>query len=128
VTGEQDEDRERLRRYILHHQLVSRMNDTKWRAAIGALLAIPDFRPTFRVRCVRDRADPPSRWDASFPEHVPTFVDIEWLDINPLSHHQPSRDFSGSITAALRSVNASFEERADAIRIVGYTRPALPVG
>jgi len=122
-TDEQRKDRERLGRYIVRHQLVSHMNDTKWRAAVQSLLAIP-FRPGFRVRCVRDAGDPPPRWESSFPEHVPTFVHIEWLEINPMSGEEPPRDLSDAVTAALRAANVSFEQRDGAIRIVGYTRPA----
>jgi hypothetical protein len=122
-TKDKANERERLRRYIESNGLGSQMNNTKWQVAIKALLAIPDYRPVFRVRRVRDIADAGSRWDASFPEHVPTYVEIEWLDVRRTSTHQPARDMTVQIISALQAAQVPFVECADAIRIVGYTRP-----
>jgi hypothetical protein len=125
VTEDQDKDRERLDRYIARAGLVSAMNNTKWRAAIGALTSIPDFHPRFRVRCLRDPDTSEPRWDASFPWHVPTFVWIEWLEVDPVvvtQHH--GQDFTGLISSALEAVHVPFYIVDGAVRIAGYLRAA----
>jgi hypothetical protein len=125
-NDEHAKDLERLQRYIERHGLASHMNDTKWRAAIRALLGISSYRPAFRVRCVRDTSEPSKRWELSFPEHVPTFAQIEWLDVCRTTSSQHNCDVSEQIISALQTAHVPFVERDDAIRIIGYTRHSVP--
>lgn len=130
VTDEQRKDRERRRRYVARECLVSLMNDAKWRAAVSALSSIPGYRPRFRVRCIRDVATELPRWDRSFPWHVPTFAEIEWLEVEAAGVKAggaetslPHADFGPAIRAALDAVHVPFSEIAGVIRVVGYARP-----
>ena len=82
--GGQREADLRLARYIERHQLVSATNDTKWREVVAYLRGIPGFYVEFRVRCVREPLDAVPRRDRSFPEHLPPYKHIEWLDIDPV--------------------------------------------
>jgi hypothetical protein len=125
-NDEQIKDLERLQRHIERNGLACHMNDTRWRAAIRALLGVSDYRPAFRVRCVRDTSEPNEHWDRSFPEHVPTFVQIEWLEVCRTTSSQPSHDVSEQIISALQAAHVPFVERDDAIRIIGYTRHTVP--
>lgn len=97
--------------------MTSIMNDTKWRAAIAALQAIPRFRVRFRVKDVGGVEPRADHWEKSFPWHVPTFVTIEWLDIDPIVG---TEDFTAAIVEALEAAHVPFTHEAGAIRIWGY--------
>jgi hypothetical protein len=131
MTADQEKDRDRLRRHIARVGLVPAMNNTKWRAAVAALAAVHGYRLRFRVRCVRDPESQEPSWETSFPWHIPSLVNIEWLEVDPILLETrgalvpPSRtDFAPTIKLALDSAHVPFCEVGGAIRISGYTRPA----
>ena len=128
-TPDQLRDAERLRRYIRRSSLTSCMNDTKWREAIAAIGSISGFRPRFRIRCVRDRADHDPPLEASFPWHVSTYVEIEWLDLDPVVRVRQGaiapdrvRDFSTELIAVLKAVPVPVSIEDGLVRIWGYLR------
>ena len=130
MTEAQDQDEQRFRRYVAREGLASFMNDTKWRELIAAIQSIKDYQPSFRVKCVRDDEPPADRWDRSFPFHIPTFREIEWLEFDPLVRSHGGAlsagrctDFGPQIEAALAHVSVAFQRHQHAIRIVGYSRP-----
>jgi hypothetical protein len=131
MTDEQLQDEKRLTRYIECHQLVSAMNDTKWRETIACLESIPGYRvDEFRVRCVRDPAGAVGSLDRSFPHHIPTYRSIEWLDVAPVVRRQSGavdrgkgQDFTAAILAALTPISVPISLEDGYIRIWGYYRP-----
>ncbi|MEO7958537.1 MAG: DUF6678 family protein, partial [Fibrobacteria bacterium] len=60
LTDNQKKEIERLRLFVARNRLDARMNGTKWRAAIDAVMAIPGYTPSFRVKIVTDAAEPPA--------------------------------------------------------------------
>jgi len=131
MTEEQDKDELRFRHYLERKNLASLMNDTKWRELIAAIQSIDGYPPRFRVKCVRDREPDADRWDLSFPFHVPRFREIEWLEFDPLVQTRsgaitsgPGEDFGQRIESRLAHANVPFQRVGNAIRVVGYARPA----
>ena len=129
MTPEQQKDIVRLRRYIFREGLVSVMNNTKWVAAINALASIQGYQPRFRVKCVRDPEFLDTSWDTSFPWHIPTFVHIERLEVNPIMVKPCGKlaspiqtNFTPAIKLALESAHVPFLEANGIIKIVGYMR------
>jgi hypothetical protein len=130
LTPEQSRDLERLQRYIEREQLISHMNATKWRAAIAAVESIPDFRAVFRVRVLMDQSESSDAWDSDFSHHIPTYMFIHWLEINPVARTRrgrlvadETRDFTREISEALLRVRTPFSFEGGVIRIWGYSQP-----
>jgi hypothetical protein len=130
VTPEQEQDRERLRRYVVREGLVSRMNDTKWNEVIEDISNLPGYWPRFRVKCLRDTEPGPTDWSYSFPHHLPTFMFIEWLEFDPIFRRQSGavdrgvgRDFTNEIATTLASVGVPHVVANGVIRITAYVRP-----
>jgi hypothetical protein len=129
MTEGQDEDDRRFRRYLARGNLASVMNDTKWRELVAMIQAIDGYRPRFRVKCVRDREPDGDGWEQSFPFHIPTFKQIEWIEFDPLVQIRgavafgSSTDFSQQIEVGLAALNVQFYRVANMIRVNGYVRP-----
>jgi hypothetical protein len=124
MTDDQREDARRLASYIERHQLVSAMNDTRWREAISCLQRIDGFSLVFRVRCVRDPIAAPLHRDRSFPWHMPPFQSIEWLDVDPrVDHTIPPQDFTDPILSVLKALPVPVSREDGYLRIWGYYRP-----
>ncbi len=112
MSDQRVEDDRRLARYIERHQLVSAMNDTKWREAVASLRRILGDHIEFRVRCVRDPLDTLPPRDRSFPWHLPPDKHIEWLDWkrSPRSaafrsqRHEPHRMKTVNLSGFLRGI------------------------
>ena len=128
-TEEQHKDAERLRRYIQREQLVSVMNDTKWRELQALMADEATFSPRWRVKCVRDSE--PSGWDTDWCNHLPyPFKNIEWVDIDPVhtervGHIVPDRreDRTGEIERLLEAKSIPYDHVDGCIRVQGYLRP-----
>ena len=129
LTAEQQKDTERLQRYITREQLQSVLNATKWREAVAALRAIPDFTVRFRVKTVREAPPDPAFWEGSVPWHLPPPVTIEWLEVDPIQRIRrgilvPDIEIDRSVVImqALHSIQVPFSREGNAIRIWGYLR------
>jgi hypothetical protein len=134
-TPEQQKDVQRLARYIEREQLVSLINDTKWREAIQAIQTVAGYVPRFRVKDLRGPEPSDNAWDGSFPYHVPRpFNVIEWLELEPRVRILRGQlvaaqvtDYTEALIAALRAISVPFEQRGPYIRIWGYSRPSEPL-
>jgi hypothetical protein len=111
-------------RIIQRDQLVSWMSDTKWRELIGALPKAQIGR--FRALSIGDRE--PGAWQPGplWPEHLPWWSMIEWLELDPRTRPAPQaavRDHTAAVEEVLRDVRAPFTREQDLLRLWGYTRP-----
>ena len=130
MTEEQQQDLCRLRRYIEKQQLASVMNDTKWRELRQAMIE-REHKPRFRLQCLLAPPTDPERWDGEWYYHLPTFVWIEWLDIDPI--HRPSNhlsrkdwvDLTGELLLLLETHSIPFEMQSPFIRIHEYRRTGV---
>lgn len=140
LTEEQKQEIERLRTFVARNRLNAQMNGTKWRAAIDAVMGIPDYTPSFRVKCIPGGAEPAEgAWDPAFPANIPLYNSIEWLELNPRlpGPDRPSAaagnaygafkkardpDFREALKIVLASVKVPCVESPTGIRIVGYSR------
>ena len=128
LTNDQKAEIERLRQFVARNRLDARMNGTKWRAAIDAVMGIEGYVPAFRVKSVTDSMDPPAAWDAAFPGNVPLYNSIEWLELctrNPDAWNggkaKPA-DFRDALKRELTKAGIPIEESQGGIRIIGFTR------
>jgi hypothetical protein len=141
LTDEQKKEIERLRQFVARNRLEARMNGTKWRAAIDAVMAIPGYTPSFRVKIVTDAEEPPKgAWDAAFPDRIPLYNSIEWLELNPAGSPVPGASaakpsggrkggqdlreagFKEALRRELVAIGIPIEETATGIRIIGFMR------
>jgi hypothetical protein len=126
LTHEQKAEIERLRQFVARNRFDARMNGTKWRAAIDAVMGIEGYVPSFRVKAVTDAQDPPAAaWDAAFPENIPLYNSIEWLELcpqNPPGGKARRADFREALKRELTGAGIPIEEAPGGIRIIGFTR------
>lgn len=144
LTDEQKAEIERLRQFVARNRMDARMNGTKWRAAIDAVMGIDGYAPSFRVKAVTDSQDPPAAaWDAGFPGNIPLYNSIEWLELrpeNPQGWSAPGgagatsgaqawsggkakhAGFRDALKLVLSSAGIPIEETVGGIRIIGFTR------
>jgi hypothetical protein len=130
LSEEQKRDIERLRHFIARGGYTSQMNSTKWRLLIDAILGIPGYIPSFRVKCLQDKDDPPgNQWDTSFPRGLPLYNSIAWIEFNPRvtdpkgpSKPAGRRGFGEAIKTSLSDAGLPFTETGSGIRVVGYTK------
>ncbi len=125
LSEEQKKEVERLRQFVSRNRFNVLMNSTKWRAAIDAVAAIPGYPAPYRIRCVTEVRDPPAAWIQGFPEGLPLYNAIEWLELNPLvvvpGKGKP-RDFGADIQSALQAAGVPMAVEKTGIRILGHTR------
>ena len=121
------EDRHKIRRVVSQRGLCGLANDTKWNEFIEAMRARPDWRPSFRFKCVDGR---PSERDAEWFYRLPfPLVSVEWIDIYCVQeirkHRLPVRteiiDYSGWIEGLLKGIGLDYRKGAKMIRIFGYS-------
>jgi hypothetical protein len=125
ITDEMKKELERLRQFVARNRLDTRMNGTKWRAAIDAVAAIPGYAPAFRAKIVTEAAEPPAgAWDEAFPAHIPLYNSIEWLELRPRAAAK-GEDFRGALKRELGAIGIPIEETATGIRIIGYVRQGV---
>jgi hypothetical protein len=128
LTENQKQEIERLRNFVSRNRLSARMNGAKWRAAIDAVQGIEGYRASFCFRAVTDAEDPPlNGWDGAFPQNIPLYNSIEWLELNARSADAGPKDKKGdfreAIKQALNAAGIPIAESGTGVRIVGYTRP-----
>jgi hypothetical protein len=129
LTEAQKQELERIRNFVARNRLNSRMNGTKWRAVIDAVLTLEGYRPSFRFKALMAAADAPEpQWDDGFPANIPLYNSLEWLELNTRSAGVSLKDKRGDFKAALQRVleeaRIPSEETHQGLRIIGYSRPA----
>jgi hypothetical protein len=144
LTEEQKQEIERLRNFVARNRLNAQMNGTKWRAAIDAVMAIPGYAPSFRVKCIPGGAEPAEgAWDPAFPANIPLYNSIEWLELNPRlpgpdrqgaaggagygsykkdKGQEKGPDFREALKRELISVKIPILDTPTGVRIIGYSR------
>jgi hypothetical protein len=125
------DERDKIRRIVMQRGLCGLANDTKWDELINAMRARPDWRPSFRYKCVDGQ---PSEWDVEWSYHLPfPMLSIEWLDIHfaqeVRAHRLPPRieivDHSGWIEDLLKNIGLDFRKGSKMIRVFGYSPRGL---
>lgn len=124
---------ERLRQFATRNRFELKMNSTRWRAAIDAILAVEGFAIGYRCRCITDAQEPSEEWQSDFPHGLPLYNAIEWLEVHwvslpgagremrlALKAHLPER--LKQLEANLKAENVPFQAIENGIRIVGYQR------
>jgi hypothetical protein len=131
LTEEQKREVERLRQFVSRNRITVRMNSTKWRAAIDAVMAIPELGPPeYKVKLVTDTADPsPGHWTPGFPGGLPLYNAIEWVELRSrvagawdANTRSRTRDFGDAIRQALEAAEIPCGEGREGIRIIGHSR------
>jgi hypothetical protein len=120
-------EREKLRDIVAMRGLCGLANDTKWNEFITAIRDRPEWRPSYRYKCIDG---PPSGWDVEWFYHLPfPLLSVEWMDIAFLQeireHRLPPRtqviDHSGWIEELLRRVGLDYCKGATMVRVYGYS-------
>ena len=124
-------DKEQTLKYITEHQLVSFMNNTKWKELFSEINADENFLPKVNIKFIDDESN-----DGKFAPiwhfelEAYGFNQIEWLEINPIKEEwvgalvsPKTRDYSEFIKSALEKNNVPFEIINRSFRIIGYLRP-----
>lgn len=133
LTEEQKREVERLRQFATRQRFELKMNSTRWRAALDAILAVPGSALIYRCRCLTDAKEAIPEWKTDFPQGLPLYNAIEWLDVQ---YSPPSgaakenrlafqRDFPAQLRdleSQLKSAAVPFESQERGIRILGYVR------
>jgi hypothetical protein len=131
LTEEQKREVERLRQFVSRNRITVRMNGTKWRAAIDAVLAIPDIgQLEYKVKHITDTVDPaPGGWSPGFPAGLPLYNAIEWVELRSkilgawdAKARSKVKDIGEPIRKSLEAAGVPCEEGQEGIRILGHTR------
>ncbi len=133
LTEAQKQEVERLRQFATRNRYELKMNSTRWRAALDAILALPGYSLSYQCRCLTDPKDATSDWKTDFPQGLPLYNAIEWLEVQ---WSQPSgsgkdirlafqRDFPAQLRdleAVLRTAGVPFQTQERGVRILGYVK------
>src|SRR5438105_657095 len=86
MTPEQQNDIDRLERYIVREGLSSVMNDTKWREVKAIIDEVLGSGVRFRIKDVRMAETVATiPWQIDFKYHIPHFCrSIEWMEFDPI--------------------------------------------
>jgi hypothetical protein len=109
-------DAEAWRRYVAREQLVSAMNNTKWRETIEAMLNLPGGPPHYRIKDLLGDMPTHDRWDREWYYHPLPWRTIEWLEIEPLDRRE-------EVVRILKVIGTPFSFEEGNIRIWGWLRP-----
>lgn len=123
LNEEQKREVERLRQFVARNRLDALMNSTKWRAAIDAVAALEGYAAPFRVRRITDVQDPPLAWASGFPQGLPLYNAIEWVELNPRPDAK-GRDFTAPLKSALEAAGIPIALEKTGLRILGHKRQA----
>jgi len=120
--GSQENARRAWRSVHDQRDLVSAMNNTKWRKLRMAMLALGRYSPSFRI--MDAEYGQPSEWDGDWFHHfyLPNYAFIEWLE---LKAETPGPRCV--LHEALRRLHLPGEETSGGFRIFGYQRGGKPL-
>jgi hypothetical protein len=121
LNEEQKREVERLRQFVSRNRLDALMNSTKWRAAIDAVAGLEGYPAPFRVRRITDAQDPPVAWERGFPEGLPLYNSIEWVELDPRPDRK-GRDFTAPLKTALEAAGVPIALEKTGLRILGHRR------
>lgn len=130
LTPDQQKDRDRLKRYVERKGLVSLMSNAKWEKLIAAVGQVDGYVPRFRTKTVREEFNE-DQWEQSWPHHIPTYIEVEWIDLDPVIREREGTLIDDQLTTfaepfakALESVNVEFEklQNQEILRVWGYKR------
>ncbi len=121
---------EPLAKYIQEQQLVSVMNNTKWKKLVSAITANPDFVPHVRLKYIFEEENKGGFtlvwWEEVEQEG---FNNMEWLDINPVKEEfqgilisSKLTDYTVFIKEALEKNYIPYEIHNGIFRVKGYQR------
>jgi hypothetical protein len=133
LTEEQKREVERLRQFATRNRLELKMNSTRWRAAIDAVMAVEGSVLQFRYRCITDAAETFSDWMTGFPEGLPLYNSIEWLEIQWSSPAGAAKEIRQrfqqtfpkrlhELAADLKAAQIPFLLATHGVKIEGYRR------
>lgn len=120
MTPEQQENAERLQRYIERKQLVSCMNQTKWEELFRLL---EPTRLSFRTKDVQ-RAEP-SGWHGDLYYALSGTPSIEWLELDAKVSIPSVEDDTPVLRGALDGAGIPYSIEDGCVRIWGYLRPGV---
>jgi hypothetical protein len=119
-----------LAEFIHKNQLVSIMNDTKWRELILSITADDNFDPSVNIKYLDDNENN-NLFSTVWWEEVESYgyKAIEWIKINPIKETYQGRlienkkeDFSSLIQSALDKYNIPYELEEGVFCINGYLK------
>lgn len=113
----------RLSKIVQRDQLVSWMNNTRWRELRDSPVWV--FAHSYRCRCLDGDPNDDELW-APWDEFLPVYACIEWLDLDVGFFEKPGRTHDEGVAelkGILRSLSIRFTTEGRYIRIWGYTRP-----
>jgi hypothetical protein len=122
-----------VQRYIEEHQLVSIMNNTKWRELVAAITSEGSFDPPVKIRYIFD-ADNVGGFSPVWWEEVEAdgFEQIEWLMISPVKEvpvgalvGSKQTDYTDFIRSGLDKHSIPYTLTAGIFLVKGYIRPKL---
>lgn len=116
-------NRERRRRPLRRQSdLVSVMNNTRWRKLRAAMLGLRPLSPGYRI--MNAEYGDLTAWDGAWFHHfnLPSYAFIEWLELRP---RNPS--LRAALHEALKRLHLPGEATPDGFRIFGYARSGRPV-
>lgn len=126
MTADQQRDAERLERYIRREQLVSVMNNTKWRELQTAMAGVRPAQPQYVVKDLQSTK--PTR-ERDWTYHLGLYKSIEWVDIDPVYRERRGallpdleHDMTEQVIGLLRERSIPYELGPEYIRIYGYRR------
>src|SRR5262245_31169703 len=117
-------NRARRRRSLRQQkELVSVMNNTRWRKLRAAMLALGRLPPMYRI--MNAEYGDLTHWDGEWLHHfnLPSYAFIEWLELKARSPAQHEE-----LRGILRRLRLPGQETALGFRIAGYIRGTTPIG
>ena len=117
-------------KYVSEHQLVSIMNNTKWKELVQAITADPEYNPSVNIKYIFDKENngkfSPVWWNEVERDG---FKLIEWIEINPIKEEwigaivpPKTTDFSDFVKLALDKYGIPYEREVKVFKIWGYRR------
>jgi hypothetical protein len=120
--GAQEKRRRKRRPLREQRDLVSVMNNTRWRKLRAAMLALAPSSPSYRIQNVEN--GDLTGWDGEWFYHfdLPSYAYIEWLDLKARS---PA--LRGVLHEPLKRLRVPGEETPEGFRTFGYSRTGRPL-
>jgi hypothetical protein len=121
---------EKTLKYITDHQLLSCMNNTKWKELASEITSIEDYELLVKIKLIFDKENDngfsPVWWDEVESDG---FELIEWVQIKPFKIEKAGRliepkktDFTESVKKALAKHNIQYEYDSSVFTVHGYRR------